>query len=570
MKSPKPKAKSPAKIEPTTPPATPAPTTETVEIWPVEKVLVSELNTRQPTEAEVKRSGLVDAIRAAGQSTPAIARPHPTKEGCLELAAGARRRTACAVLGIPLKVIVRQIPDGDFEDLIFTENFQRQDPDPLMEAQLVARRLAEGADEKQIAARYGQTPLWVKRRAALTRLDPAIVKAWRKPDSGFAHWDVEMMEHLALFDPAQQKEMVGGNWRIRQCRNITQLRKESAAESTCELDKADFLTDPRTALKDCGPEGCAHSTAGQTSLFGFATDGKGKGTESPRCLKPQCFCARKSLAMDAALADLVAKRGIDPSDVVAIFYEGHRTHGNATHIGDSTYNIVSKWDMKCQEMIAIPAKDKIKPGTPLAIDTTSMLAPKLYRLKLAKGSPAAKKAAKAKAKAAGGGDDMAEKIAVLQSRRWAAARTRVVKALEKAELPELYPAQWVILAGTFGTRSNEGYIPDKAPKEDIWATFNPDDAQQDCFPQCEHLWNEIRPILVQRLTRVQRAEDFRKPHVLAELQGVASLINFDLVKAKADIDLTELPIPKIWPRGLDPHTLQPATVASAVNIDDEE
>jgi ParB family chromosome partitioning protein len=71
---------------------------EAVELWDTGLVLVSEKNTRQPTPKEVKE--LVESIRATGQITPAIARPHPTKEGHLELAAGARRRTACDVLKI--------------------------------------------------------------------------------------------------------------------------------------------------------------------------------------------------------------------------------------------------------------------------------------------------------------------------------------------------------------------------------------------------------------------------------------------------------------------------------------
>jgi len=111
----------------------PIPTTEMIQRWPTEKVLVSEKNTRQPKAKDCQE--LILSIKTTGQSTPAIARPHPTKEGFLELAAGARRRTACHALGIDLAVVVRQLTDAELEDLILTENLQREDPDPESEAQ---------------------------------------------------------------------------------------------------------------------------------------------------------------------------------------------------------------------------------------------------------------------------------------------------------------------------------------------------------------------------------------------------------------------------------------------------
>lgn len=125
---------------------------EQVEEWDTEMVLVSTHNTRQPTNKEVAE--LVTSITASGQITPGIARPHPDHKGCLELAAGARRRTACAILSIPFKVVVRPLSDDELKDAILTDNLQRTDPEPEAEADLIALRIAEGATPSEIAARY--------------------------------------------------------------------------------------------------------------------------------------------------------------------------------------------------------------------------------------------------------------------------------------------------------------------------------------------------------------------------------------------------------------------------------
>lgn len=532
--------------------ARPSPSTkgkEEVVLLPHSKVLVSDLNTRQPTEAEVKASGFVQSIQELGQTTPALVRPHPTKKGYYELAAGARRRTACVVLDQPVKCVVRDIPDDEFEDIIFADNFQRADPDPLAEAALVARRLAAGASEKTLAHRYGQSVLWVQRRAKLAQLDPAIAKKWRKPDSEFRHWDVEMMEHLALFSVDRQNELMK-DWNVLHARNVKDLRQKTE-QRTCKLN-VDWLDNPATFVEGCGP-GCATDSSKENSLFGFS-DKK----ECGHCLKPACFKLRAGLAADAAATRVVEKAGLDARQVKAAFYTGYKGHDDPTLLGalsikagedTSTFNVVRDYELQGYEIVRLKAKEKPHADAVLALDVTKPDKPVIVVLKARKGSAQAKKLAAAKKKTDPAAAQ-ADKIAAFQARRWSKVRDRLNKALGKATTPNLSDRQWALLAAWFGTRSNQGYIADK-PREDLW--------DLDAALPFDSLWNDIRPILGQRLFRIQKTDDFTKPHVLTELRGVAGLIGFDLDAAKREVDLTEIPIPKGWGKGIDPHTCLPVS-----------
>lgn len=537
----------------------PASVLETVLLLPTEKVLISERNTRQPTVAQVKKSGLLDSLRT-GQLTPCIARPHPTQEGCYELAAGARRRTAAHELGIPLKVIVRDIPDGEFDDLIYTENAQREDPDPIAEAQLIARRLDEGADERQIAARYGKDVIWVKRRAKLIHLSPASVKYWR---SDLAHWGVEMIEHIALFSPERQAELLG-NYRVRQAGSLAELQKATKAQS-CSLD-VPWLDNPATFHNGCGP-GCQHSSANEGTLLGF---GDKKGS-CGHCLNPSCFKLRAGLAADAAATALLTKRGINPARVHAA-YMRHVTHDGmqAINVGDAAFNVVNLYELNGFDLVPLKKKDKVPDKASLALCLDDPLAPALMILKPRKGSAQAKNlAAKKKAKT-DPQEAFAQKAALFQARRWSLVRNRLLAALEKTETAPNVPMPYqVALAAWFGTRSAEDTLT--APAKEFGVT-TPWSVRQDTPDGdvgnaiWQQLWDNLRPVLECRLRRIQKVEDFtfgrfHPVPVHDELLGIADLIGFDLFAAKNEVDLTDLPVPKSWPKGLDPHTLEPATPA---------
>lgn len=530
--------------------------TENVIELPHEKVLISDLNTRQPTETEVKKSGLVDSIKVK-QITPCIVRPHPTKKGYYELAAGARRRTACAVLGIPVKVIVRDMTNEELEDQILTDNLQREDPDPLAEAALVKRRLDAGASPKDLAAHYGQTVVWVQRRAKLSNLDPALIKLWRnKSSDDLSRFSVEMMEHLALF-PAERQIELSKDWTVKRSSSLKDLIA-TTEKLSCQLN-VPWLDDAATFVPGCGP-GCASSSGAEKTLFGFS-DKK----ECDRCLNPTCFNLRENLAGSAACEKLLAKHKVAVTQVHALFKDTYgRSSDKPIRITEGStpvdFNVVPKWEIQGYDITKLPAKQTIKPTDLIGLNVSDLLHPTLYLLKPDKNSKQGKKLqAKAATAAASPEEAQAEKVATFQARRWALVRNKLKEALDEAPVPTgFHPLHWIGLAAQLGLCARQDYIsetPD-AYQTEVWNSLDQPEPTF-TFDANASLWEDLRPVLTQRLFHIQKAESFKLPHILAEMRGIAKLIGFDLTTAKERVDLDELPLPKSWGKGLNSHTCLP-------------
>ena len=247
------------------------PTTETVSLLDPKTVLISKLNTRQPKKADVAE--LMETIKNSGQITPAVARPHPTKPGHFELAAGARRKVACEALKIQLKCVIRALTDTELEDMNLIDNLQREDPDPMSEALLIERRLAAGAQPTEIAAKYGKSETWLKRRMKLIGLTESAREAW-KTDGNMAHYTTEMMEYVGTLPEADQDELAADPWdhEVTLAGLIQQTTR-----SGHKLEGVAWLDDPASFITGCGP-GCATDTS--------------KGLR-PSCAKAVChFCSQ--------------------------------------------------------------------------------------------------------------------------------------------------------------------------------------------------------------------------------------------------------------------------------------
>lgn len=114
---------------------------EEVRLIAPEKVHVSAQNTRQPVLKDVKASGLLDSMRAQGQLTPGLGRPHPKKKGEVELAAGACRLIACRELGCDFRVIVREMTDAELSVIALAGKLEQERNVWKHEAETVRKQL---------------------------------------------------------------------------------------------------------------------------------------------------------------------------------------------------------------------------------------------------------------------------------------------------------------------------------------------------------------------------------------------------------------------------------------------
>ncbi len=139
------------------------------------QIVPSPLQPRKEFAAEALQE-LVDSIRQHGIIQPLIVR---LVEGRHELIAGERRWRAAEKLGLAdVPVIVREATDLDVLELSLIENLQREDLNPIEEAQAYARLAGEfGLRQEDIAQKVGRSRAAVANSLRLLDLHPQV-QAW--------------------------------------------------------------------------------------------------------------------------------------------------------------------------------------------------------------------------------------------------------------------------------------------------------------------------------------------------------------------------------------------------------
>lgn len=93
---------------------------------------------------------LVESIRAGGQQSPILVRPHPKDTGRYETAYGHRRLRAAAKLGIKVKAIVRPLSDDELVLAQGKENAERRNLSFIERALFAEALLLRGFDRKVV------------------------------------------------------------------------------------------------------------------------------------------------------------------------------------------------------------------------------------------------------------------------------------------------------------------------------------------------------------------------------------------------------------------------------------
>jgi ParB/RepB/Spo0J family partition protein len=209
---------------------------------PLVQLHESPMNTRQHFD-EHKLSELAASMATTGQLTPILARPStlPKKDG-FEIAAGHRRRRAAERAGLDsLMVIVRDLDDRTFLEILTIENLQREDVHPLEEAQGYRNLLTIDAyDPKQIADRVGKSESYVYDRLKLLQLAPELQELFFANRFSLGHAillaRIPKDDQLLAIAPNGSGRREGGLW-----------RGEGAAHPTLDIP-ADDENDPYSGL----------------------------------------------------------------------------------------------------------------------------------------------------------------------------------------------------------------------------------------------------------------------------------------------------------------------------------
>ncbi len=121
---------------------------------------------------------LTDSIRQQGVLQPILARPHPELSGQYQIIAGERRWRAAQAAGLhEVPVLVRTLSDTEAMAAGLVENLQRQDLNPIEEAEGYKRLLGEfGMTQDQLGGLVGKSRSHVANTMRLLQL-PSGVRA---------------------------------------------------------------------------------------------------------------------------------------------------------------------------------------------------------------------------------------------------------------------------------------------------------------------------------------------------------------------------------------------------------
>jgi ParB family chromosome partitioning protein len=157
------------------PPAIPAPLAdgqERVQRVALNRIQPCSLQPRKKFSDETLRE-LADSIKEQGIVQPLIVRE---RNGKFELIAGERRWRASQLLGLAeVPVIVREADDRSVLELALIENLQRENLNPLEEAQGYSQLIEQfQLKQEEVATKVGKSRAVVANALRLLKLSPAI------------------------------------------------------------------------------------------------------------------------------------------------------------------------------------------------------------------------------------------------------------------------------------------------------------------------------------------------------------------------------------------------------------
>ncbi|MDD3609445.1 MAG: ParB/RepB/Spo0J family partition protein [Halothiobacillaceae bacterium] len=206
---------------------------------------------RQVFEPEALQ-GLADSIRAQGVIQPLVVR---ARAGEYELIAGERRWRAAQLAGLSrVPAVIREVDDTRAAALALIENLQREDLNPLEEAQGM-RRLIEGfgLTHQQVAEALGYSRPTVSNTLRLLELAEPVQEMLATGDLDMGHARALLpLPREMQFDVARRVAARG--YTVRDVEKLVQARLEPAPSRPEATPDADWLAMERRLSERLGAE----------------------------------------------------------------------------------------------------------------------------------------------------------------------------------------------------------------------------------------------------------------------------------------------------------------------------
>jgi ParB family chromosome partitioning protein len=212
----------------------------------LDRIVPCPFQPRKDFSAESLRE-LADSIKEQGIVQPLIVREH---NGHLELIAGERRWRAAQLVGLPeVPVIVRQADDRAVLELALIENLQRENLNPIEEAQGYAQLIGQfQLTQEVVAAKVGKSRAVVANALRLLKLTPELQAYLRDGRLSVGHGKAI----LGLASEKQQKlaaaQILSDGLNVRQTESlVTHLQSRETSVLTKPAPLAPQPRDPHVA-----------------------------------------------------------------------------------------------------------------------------------------------------------------------------------------------------------------------------------------------------------------------------------------------------------------------------------
>src|SRR6266550_2455253 len=181
---------------------------------------------------EAKLEELAQSIRASGIIQPLLVR---RRGGLFELVAGERRWRAAQLAGLTrVPAIIREIPDEKILELALIENIQRQELNPVEEANAY-KRLIESMNltQEEVAQRVGRDRSFVTNYLRILKLPSEIQRLLENEKLSFGHARALLGLADVILQRRYAQKIVKHNWSVRE----TERRIKHAPESKPAFSK---------------------------------------------------------------------------------------------------------------------------------------------------------------------------------------------------------------------------------------------------------------------------------------------------------------------------------------------
>jgi ParB family chromosome partitioning protein len=179
-------------------------------------------NSHQPRKNfdEDSLNELAVSIRTHGVVQPIIVRP--LDDGFFQLVAGERRWRASQRAGLTrIPAVVREAGEQPALEIALIENLQREDLNPIEEAQAYERLIIDfGLTQEEVARRVGKNRATIANMLRLLKLPPEVQQWLRENQlsTGHAKALLSLSDLNAILDSA--RKIIQGNYSVRQAEQL--------------------------------------------------------------------------------------------------------------------------------------------------------------------------------------------------------------------------------------------------------------------------------------------------------------------------------------------------------------